>query len=255
MSVINVFSGTHSFDEQVALAKAKEKYGSSLWSDNVRMPAKHASGMDSLDAIQTTLADPGFADFVNDSYKSAEGYSIRINPRTGKKEMMVAGTRHSTQWLLNAYDSGLYVADKALKSAANEVLDHTIGELYEDVPFLDDISPKPHIKGIKLFERADPWRQKKQKMYSEIAKENNVDVVYGHSRGGAIVADMNVPSGTQKVGLDAAMLIAHHTGMLNINEGGGLNPLGLFDYAIGLTGEDNVTYDASTFSPHKVWRD
>jgi len=263
--LVNPFSGKHVFDEQVALAKAEQQYKGAyhvppkgMWDDSANSPhpgvLKHKVGDDSLQQLQETLADPHFDEFVSDSYNAPEGYTIRINPVTGKKEMMVAGTRHATQWLLNAYDSGLYGADKAATTAINDIINLPLAAL-EEIPLVGEMIPHPHLKhGVKLFERLDPWRQKKQKYYAQIAKENNVDLVYGHSRGGAMVADMKLPKGTQKVGLDAAMLIAHNTGMKNLNEGGGLNPLGLFDEAIGLTGKDNVTFDMSTFSPHKVWR-
>lgn len=263
----------HTFDQQVALAQAEQNYHNAIdkyggmpgmWNDYppraeaAVIPETMSTGQMSMDQIHTALQDPNFSEFVNEAYEAPEGYAIRVNPVTGKKEMMVAGTRHATQWLLNAYDSALYGGDKALKVGLNAVFDHGTeyvrGIAAEHVGPLAYLIPHFHVKGVKLLERADPWRQNKQKMYSDIAKEQGVDVVYGHSRGGAMVADMRLPKGTQKVGLDAAMLIAHHTGTLNINEGGGYNPLGLFDEFIGLTGKQNVTYDASYWSPHKVWK-
>lgn len=248
-----------SFDAQLARAKAEQHFraggitpAEGMWDSRSSLLPKYPTGMDSLDAIQNHLKDPNFATFVKAAYDAPEGYSIRINPATGKKEMMVAGTRDANQWVLNAVDSGLYLGDKAIKTLGNAAVTAAYDAAEEIFP-LAHVFPKPHIKGVHLLERADPWRQTKQKYYAQIAKENGVDLVYGHSRGGALVADMSLPRGVQKVGLDAAMLIAHNTGMLNINEGGGLNPLGLFDEAIGLTGKENVTFDASTFSPHKVW--
>lgn len=279
----NVFTGSHSFDEQLAFAKAtahldqtqtafkkaKLEYDKGtkvdyyqgvtppphMWDDSHHSTNPEIftfpTGDDSVEALQTTLKDKNFGRFVEAAYEAPEGYAIRINPYTGKKEMMIAGTRHSTQWLLNAMDSGLYGGDKLMKTGANFVLDNTINRVTDPV---GELLPKAHIKGVKLLENVDIPRKQKERYYTQIAKENNVDVVYGHSRGGAMVADMKLPKGTQKVGLDSAMLIAHHTGMKNLNEGGGWNPLGLFDRAIGLTGKDNVTFDASTFSPHKVWK-
>lgn len=249
-----------SFDAMVARAKAEQAMkgpprppASGMWDDTVPAPpvvAKQLRGQDSIEALQNHLKDPNFAQFVRDSYESPHGYALRLNPVTGKTEMMVAGT-HSPftakgreEWAQNVFDGILYSADYIAKHELNAFLDETWNE--------GGILPRAHIKGIKFFEKADVWRQQKQKDLAQVAKEKGVDVIYGHSRGGALVSDMKVP-GVQKVGLDAAMLIAHEKGTLNLNEGKGWNPLGKFDEFIGTTGQNNVFFDASPWTPHKVW--
>jgi len=104
----------------------------------------------------------------------------------------------------------------------------------------------PHVK---LFSRADRVRANYTKRLERIAKEHDVDVIYGHSRGGAIVADMNIPA--TKVGIDAAMLIANNTSELNLSEAGSL--IGLFDAVIGLTGQENEHVDLGNHM-HKIWK-
>ena len=201
---------------------------------------------DNVGAIEKDLSGTSFKGFVADGYNAKDGYSIRTNPNTGQKEMFIAGTRNAAQWGLNLLDSALYGADKAISAGIN-----TAERVFmEDLLHKDVGTPVP--VNLKLFSRLDVPREQKTKFYEKIAKDEGVEVIYGHSRGGAIVADMDVP-GVEKVGLDAAMLIARNTNTLNINEGGGINPLGAFDAMIGLTGQDNVHFDASGWNPHKVW--
>lgn len=172
---------------------------------------------DDLSTLKKTIADPSFKKFANDAYAAKLGYSIRINPNTGKKEMFIAGTRDLEQWALNIYDGML------------------------------------HMYGFGSIQILDPWRYEKQNLLSKVAREQRVDVVYGHSRGGALAADMQLDTCGQRVGVDAAMMIANNKKMVNLNEGGGYNPLGLFDNYIGQTGQNNITFDLSPYSPHKVW--
>lgn len=160
--------------------------------------------------ITHTLARKDFDSFVIQAYANKEGYAIRINPITGEKEMMIAGTRTKQDW-----------ASNAIETLENKVL---------GTPYT-------------------PWRSKATRKYERIAKKEGIDIVYGHSRGGAIVADMNVPA--TKVGLDAAMVLASNKELWNLNEGG-TRVTGLFDRGIGLTGRNNESLDLGK-GIHKVW--
>ena len=187
------------------------------WIGNLSSHTATCSPRDELVTLKKTVAHPSFRHFAKAAYDAKDGYSIRVNPQTNKREMFIAGTRDLKQWVLNAFDSLL------------------------------------HVHGFGDIEILDPWRFKKQNELGKIAVNNNVEVVYGHSRGGAIAADMPLSECTQRVGLDAAMIMANNKDMINLNEGGGINPMGLFDAYIGQTGRNNVTVDYSTFTPHKVW--
>lgn len=100
----------------------------------------------------------------------------------------------------------------------------------------------------------DEWRLNKQEQIADIAAKEKVDVVYGHSRGGALVADMPLPMCTQKIGLDAAMVLAGNKDMLNLTESGTGNWGSSFDKMLARTGRYNVPVDFSPWSPHRVWK-
>lgn len=131
------------------------------------------------------------------------GYSIYVNQETGDKEMFVAGSQGWKDWVLNAIDGVLYQVDHAT---------HT------------------HVAS-----KLDFYRRERSKKLSKIAKDQHVDVVYGHSRGGAVVADMDFDG--RKVGIDAAMIIADNNDMTNYNTGS------MFDSILGFGGNENVTID------------
>jgi len=167
-----------------------------------------------------TLSHSSFDEFAREAYDDVNnGYAIRVNPTTGDKEMFIAGTKppgHG-QWLLNVWDIPWY-------NLAN-------------------------VTNVKSFEKMDPWRYKKTKYFEEIAREEGVDIIYGHSRGGAILADMDVDRHVTKVGLDAAMSIAADKNMTNLQEFGFS---GIFDKVIGATGKENVNFDLGP-KFHSVW--
>lgn len=211
----------------------------------------HKSGLlgspHGMKQIEADLKDPSFKEFVKRGYDSDDGYSIRINPETGQKEMFVAGTRHGTQWALNFLDALLYPLDRIATDVVNDT------QLAIQAEMMPELHEPLYPVKVHFFENLDLPRHQKQEFFEKIAEENGVEVLYGHSRGGAMIADMNTTA--KKVGLDAAMAIARNKDVLNIDEHGSVNwnPASLFDAIIGLTGEDNVHYDASPWSPHKVW--
>lgn len=186
------------------------------------------------------LNDPTFNEFANVAYASKEGYAIRTNPTTGETEMFIAGTRNGYDWISNM----LEVRPPKTKYFERNVFAHLADgeEAY-------------------IGHHATPWRKEAQEHYALIAMENNVDIVYGHSRGGAIVADMELPDNVEKIGLDAAMVIADNKDMLNYYEAGpGQGGKGLewiksrFDAGIGLSGKKNRHMNLSK-KFHHSWGD
>lgn len=192
---------------------------------------------DDIETLRVELVQPkNFGEFVNQAYTNPEGWAIRVNPVTGDKEMMVAGSKSAGDWALNVVDTILFGADKVLDKVVEGVeLAVTEGEYHKD----------PHISALGKLDLA---RRRYTKKLERIARENGVDIIYGHSRGGAIAADMK--SNAKKVGIDAAMLIANNTSVLNLSEAGRLR--GAFDAIIGLTGEDNEHIDLG-HKMHKIW--
>lgn len=187
--------------------------------------------------IKDILGASDFADFAREAYSSGKGYSIRTNPLTGEKEMFVAGSRSVGDWILNVYDGAIYGAENVASSKADA--------------FWDD-SKLPKNKRPKLS-WADPFRKYGEWRLGRIARREGVDVVYGHSRGGALVADMNVGN-AKKIGLDSAMWIATNKELDNYNQGGDMDhPFQQsFDAAIGLTGKKNHTLNLGDHF-HHAW--
>lgn len=138
---------------------------------------------------------------VSESYSNPKGYSIQINPYTGDKEMFVRGTtfkRAGIEWAQNALES----------------------------PFAKALpGPGPFLHNLSKF-----GRQRHADYLSDIARKEGVTVVYGHSRGAGLVADMYVPR-ARKVGLDGAFVITDRRkthGMVNYRQ------KQVFDWGIGL---------------------
>lgn len=182
--------------------------------------------------LKEILQRDDFDSFVNDAYKNPEGYTIRMNPVTGEKEMFIAGTRNMGDWGSNVIESvNALILD-------NPILRHEYNEYVEENAYL------PGALKERAFSRATGWRVRASRKYSEIAEREGVKVVYGHSRGGAIVADMDTKA--TKVGLDSATVIADNKDMLNIRE------RRWFDHIIGVGSKQSLVWDkGNTF--HHVW--
>ena len=175
------------------------------------------------------INQPSFDTFAKEAYKSRDGYAIRINPSSHQREMFVAGTRHLSDWLANIVEAAWFN-----KGSVNEIYPLPI----QDSDILKAIDD--HVKD------PFPYRKKYISKLNEIAKQNNIATVYGHSRGGALVAEMDGPF--DKVALDGAMILTTvgDSNILNIEA-----RKQAFDWIIGLGGEHNVTKKTSHF--HRVW--
>jgi len=163
-------------------------------------------------------------DLSKKAYASKESYAIEKNPYTGEKEMFVRGTTFKAagyEWAQNALES---VPVKAYSLLA---------------------------PGLR-FAAMDSLRRRRQfaeKAAAE-ARRQGVTVVYGHSRGGAVVHDMYVP-GASKVGLDAAsLLVDGETSFTNYRQGQ------WFDAAIGprRKGRVQVVGGRSSYNPNPFSR-
>lgn len=230
------------FEEAIEMFEETEVLNSTYihYNYNEQIAKAKIIGVNASDynSVKTTLADPSFNDFANNAYTAERGYAIRVNPFTAQKEMFIAGTRTQQDWasnLLEAFPHG----GKLITN-------------YATFPMRDSAD---QWRG-----HATPWRLKAQRYYEDVAFEEGVDIIYGHSRGGAIVADMQVSDDIQKIGLDAAMVIADNKDMVNYYEAGegagrGWNWVkSRFDAGIGLTGKNNVHMNLSP-KFHSVWAD
>lgn len=192
---------------------------------------------------EATVRDPSFGAFAKRGQDSKHGYAIRTNPQSGKKEMYIAGSRNVGDYASDLIDLGLYQGEKWL----GDVMDASVLELYSDIATEVTGTPLPGIAAFHIFGRPsithyDFWRKKAERNYSKIAKEEGVDTIYGYSRGGAILADMDFAG--EKVGLDSAMVIAENEDMLNLREDIGVSGwTGIYDMALGIGGQDNVSVD------------
>jgi hypothetical protein len=192
-----------------------------------------------LDGISQNFRDSNFERFAKEAYDSPEGYAIRINPLTGEKELFVAGTRDMGQW-------GLNVLDGVLQISEDQVEDTFLGK---------NVANNMQKVGLDLtfdFNKFDTPREQTKSKMEDIVRRYHIDVVYGHSRGGSLVADMKVPKGVKKIGLDAAMLTSHNKQLVNLNEGTGAlfkGPKaflkGVPDSVLDARGQNNYYYDAS----------
>jgi hypothetical protein len=139
-------------------------------------------------------------DFMMDAYNSDKGYAVKRNPTTGLNEMFVAGTHKPTT-----------------KKGVKEWVQN-IGEGVEHLTLTDN----------KRFNVFTHHRQNFAHKLEDAAHSEKVDVVYGHSRGAAIISDFEAKDDFIFIGLDGATGITReHDNILNI-----LHKGDLFDNAI-----------------------
>jgi hypothetical protein len=182
--------------------------------------------------LQETVRDKSFDKFAREAYASPEGYAIRINPYNGEREMFVAGTRNPGD-----------VASNLIELANAGLLDAPgVKEAYHSFAKAHELFPgSGHFTGF--YSRATGWRRHAGNKYARIAADEQVSTIYGHSRGGAIVADMDTKA--TKVGLDSAVVISDNKDMINIRQDR------WFDHLIGITGTNDEIWSHNKF--HEVW--
>lgn len=154
------------------------------------------------------------SEFKNEAYERKEGYSVRTNPFTGNKELFIAGTRTGGEWLQNLIEG---VGHAGVPSAAG---------------FLSERSKRRYADRLE-----------------EIIEREGVTVVYGHSRGAAIMSLIDSP-GITKVGIDGASFIGHKESYLNIIQSRSITGAG--DNLIALGHDNNIRIKSRAF--HDVTR-
>lgn len=206
------------FQKQVAKARSARFAGNQLQSLVKKIDK---------DDIESILKEDNFQIAMEDAYRqhlgeygdnTGLGYSVRYNWHTGQKEMFVAGSQGWKDWTLNIVDGILYGAEKV----GGKFIDAKWHE-YTGLPG----NYRPKLTSL------DRYRVERSKKLKAIADYEDVDVIYGHSRGGAVVADLDVDA--RKVGVDAAMIIAENTDIENYHRPS------VFDNVLGLSGKENET--------------
>lgn len=152
--------------------------------------------------------------FKDEAYKRKEGYSVRTNPFTGNKELFIAGTRSGGEWLQNIVEGAEHAG---LPSAAG---------------WLSERSKRRYADRLE-----------------EIIEKEGVTVVYGHSRGAAIMSLIGSP-GVTKVGIDGASFIGDKENYLNIIQSRSITGLG--DNLIAAGHHNNIRIKQRAF--HDVTR-
>lgn len=203
------------FKKQVLKARAQSR--NNAWSKNRRsygIDYAVKSGNQSL--FTSNFSDRYMGDGFSRAYSNKEGYAIKTNPRNGKKEMFVRGTAKGKEWVSNLVES--------------------------------PVVPGTTVSGIWSRYRRGQFTKK----LSNIAKKAGVKTIYGHSRGAAIVGDMNVP-GASKIGVDGATLLRGKKVDVNYRQ------KQLFDAGIGM--RSKRTFVKPGWVPvwkysryHKVWK-
>jgi len=195
------------FKQQVKRAKAN--YTNNRWK-NERSSGGSPFRRSGANSVQRTINHKSFSDFANKAYKAKRGYAIRRNPTTGEKEMFVRGTtfkRGGIEWFQNFAETP--VVEK-----------FGMGE-----QLVGDVSR--HIRG------------QYSKFLSDVARKEGVKVIYGHSRGAAVVEDMRVP-GAAKLGIDGATILNTRSTITNYRQ------KQLFDSLIGLNSRSTIKQDRWT---------
>lgn len=146
------------------------------------------------------------------------GISYAINPNTGEREMFVAGTGNWLDWVFNVTNAVTYGTEKVI----GPLLDNTWRINTRHYNFLQR---RPKLYDLHID------RKSQQRGIARLARKHGVDVMYGHSRGGALVSDASFSG--KKYGLDAAMLLAENTDVTNYRRPG------LIDWSLGISGKRN----------------
>lgn len=229
------------------MQEARDQFNSSLDLGGASDPRYWAEYLDASD-IEA---------FHQHAYANADGLAIRTNPITGYKEMYISGSRNSRDWMQNvleAIDHGFDSLDDFIKAYGAARKGEKLVEGASWGEKLEAADPQSQV----LFEWAknalsgsEASRDRYSSYLDMLVVEDNIDVVYGHSRGSAIMSGMK--SNVKKVSLDGAMYIGHEVDYINIanapfDEETGVFRSG-FDYAISSGYKNNV------YVKNRAWHD
>jgi len=155
-------------------------------------------------------------DFRRTAYQADAGYSIRYNALTGQNEMFVAGSRKSVRdWTQNLAEGARSIARHPL--VRNVV---TAGSILTGQPEIlaaySTYAANAELAGDVSIE----YRKQFAKQLQDQAKLYDVKVIYGHSRGAAVMSDIQFDG--VKIGLDGFTEGVDNVDFINITNAGGL---------------------------------
>lgn len=187
----------------------------------------HASNTAAPDADywRSYMKKSDMSSFLNQAYANDDGLAIRLNPVTGKKELFIAGTRTKMEWGQNVLEGGSHAA-------------HAIDKVYALLGKSEDAPSGPVTEAFKLAGGFSEHQRENFAAYiDEIIELEQIEVVYGHSRGAATMSDLK-SSGVHYVGIDGASFIGKEKDYVNL-QNTALGGFG-FDKLIGAGHKGNI---------------
>lgn len=183
-------SSAEEFDIQVSLGKNGDR---SYWSSFLQRSDLHT--------------------FKHQAYVNPDGIAIRENPITHKKELFIAGSRTYGDWFSNLSETVDSAWDKVELVMNIKGMNDKIKKAYnaaswaERAEVLDPTGVAVMEEGHSLFQVSGVARDNYSSYIDGIISKYNVEVVYGHSRGAAVMSGLH--SDVKKIGLDGATFIGH----------------------------------------------
>lgn len=190
------------------------------------------------------FSDAKLNDFKSAAYGDPTGLSTRFNPVNGKHELFIAGTRTGREWVQNLIEGAAHTASGFLTVAEKVVSAAGL------IPELKDISMETEQaimladEGIEFTNYSEHARDAFSEKIDALIEEEGIDVVYGHSRGAAILSGLH--SDVVKIGIDGASYIGHHGDYLNIVESPDWKH-GFFDNIISAGHKENLKLKGRKF--------
>lgn len=200
-------------------------------------------GMSSTAAAQyfKNYAEKSHLDeFMATAYASPSGVAIRVNPYTGLKEMVIAGTRGPGDWGRNIIEGADSIVSAGLHKITNLIPEGVFRERAEGVAdVLETISvPGRFSKELSRAEMDE---------LLDHAREDGVEVIYAHSRAAALLE--YIPDGEfTTIGLDGANIVGYQP-MRSPN----FSSDDIFSRTIGIGSVNRVELPGRPF--HNVTRD
>lgn len=161
---------------------------------------------------ESFLDDSDINTFKTQAYVNPDGIAIRTNPITGRKELFIAGSRTSRDWMQNIAEGVDHSWDRV-----NAVMT-TLGTA-EKAKIVYDAEGWAKAKAFdpsgaiimeeshNVFQSSTVARDSYAAYIDDIIREEDVEVVYGHSRGAAIMSGLK--EDVVMIGLDGSTFISH----------------------------------------------